>query len=64
MMKDREEKNRKYLIGWSYMVTLDWSEKEQRNMYRAQAGLAFGHWPTPYTAFLVKWSVYRHTKVI
>lgn len=42
---------------WDHTVNLVWSEK-------APAGLVFGDWLTGYTVVLVKWSIYRDTKVL
>lgn len=38
-MKTKEEKNRKYLIGWNHKVNLIWGEKEQGMKERAELSL-------------------------
>lgn len=55
--KEQERENRKELIGWDHIVNLAWDEK-------TSIALAFGDWPTGYTAFLVKQSIYRDMIVI
>ena len=55
-MKNKEERNRKHLIGWGHVVIFIWCETPR-------VGLESGDWPTEYIAFLVK-STYNGTKVI
>lgn len=49
-LKNKEETNRKYLIGWGHRVGFVRGEK-------TQSGLVFVDSLAEYTAFLVEWSV-------
>lgn len=40
--KNKDEKNRKYLIGWGHTVDLAWGEKEQEISIKLRVGLVFG----------------------
>lgn len=33
---NKEEKNRKYVIGWGHIVDLLWGEEEQKDKFKAQ----------------------------
>lgn len=46
-IKNKEETNRKYLIGWGHRVALVWGDK-------TQSGLVFVDSLAEYTAFLVE----------
>ena len=37
--------------------------EEHGSEYRAQVGLSFGDWLSGYAVFLVKWNIYRDSKV-
>lgn len=63
-INNKEEKNRKYLIGWGHIVDPIYDEKRQEISVEPRAGSPFGDRLTGYTAFLVKWSIYRDRKVI
>lgn len=41
-LKNKEEKNRKYLIGLGHIVNLVWGEKEQEVSTELRVGLMFG----------------------
>ena len=40
-IKNKEEKNRKYMTDWGYVANLVWGEKVQGNKYRVQNWLGF-----------------------
>ena len=50
--KEQGKTNRKYLIGWSLIVCLVWTE-------RPRLGLASGDWLTGHPAFLVQRNIYK-----
>lgn len=60
--KKKGEKNRKYLIGWDYIVNFG-VRKSKEISIQPRVGPAHGHWLTGYV-LLGKWNVYRLKNVI
>lgn len=58
-IKNKEEKNRTYLIGWGHRVHFACGEKEEEISIEPRVGLLSGDWLTGYPAHLAKESLYR-----
>lgn len=60
--KERDEKNRKYLIDWGQVFNLFGMRKNNKIRINFRIALEFGDWQTGYISFLLKRRIYRNVR--